>query len=353
MSGGVDSSVAASLLHDEGFDVIGVTLKLYDYGELDFDPPDGGCCTIDLIEDARSVCSLLGIPHYVLDLRDFFKKNVIENFIEAYAGGRTPNPCVACNTFIKWKEMLKTADKLECNYIATGHYARIQETEGKARLLRGIAKDRDQSYALWGISMEALSRTLFPLGELTKRETREIARRFGFRNAGRPDSQEICFVPANDYADIIRQRFGEDSVSMRPGPIIDGAGRVVGRHKGIARYTIGQRRGLGISHPEPLYVTNIDAASATVTVGPKEMLYGSRFTVAGVNLIAPTEDFADGIDIKIRYRHKAARGTVGLSNGTAEVIFDRPERAITPGQSAVFYRDDFVLGGGIIDKVLG
>lgn len=353
MSGGVDSSVAAAQLHDEGYDVIGVTLKLYDYAELDFDPPDGGCCTIDLIDDARSVCSLLDIPHYVLDLRDSFNKNVIEVFIQAYAGGRTPNPCVACNTFIKWREMLKTADKLECGFIATGHYARVRRTACDVRLLRGIDTDRDQSYALWGISGEALSRTLFPVGELTKPEIREEARRRGFRNADRPDSQEICFVPAGDYSHIIRRRFGEESESLRPGPIVDRDGKIVGRHNGIARYTIGQRRGLGISNRKPLYVTHIDAANATVTVGPKEMLYGSRFTVTGVNLMVSSGEMPNKAEVKIRYRHKAAPAAVVLSDGEGEVSFDRPERAITPGQSAVFYRDDTVLGGGIIERVLG
>jgi tRNA-specific 2-thiouridylase len=353
MSGGVDSSVAAALLQDGGYEVIGVTLKLYDYAELDFDPPDGGCCSIDLIDDARSVCSLLDVPHYVLDLRDSFRKNVIENFIDSYAGGRTPNPCVACNTYIKWGEMLRTADKLDCYYVATGHYARIQRAEGTTRLLRGVDEARDQSYALWGISEEALSRTLFPLGRLSKIEVRERAGRYGFCNADRPDSQEICFVPAGDYSRIIRQNAGESGIPVRPGPIIDQDGNVVGCHKGIARYTIGQRRGLGISHPEPLYVTHIDAVSATVTVGPQEKLYNSRFTVSDVNMVAPAGELADKVNIKIRYRHKAGSGMVNLSNGAAEVLFDHPERAITPGQSAVFYRDDVVLGGGIIDRVIG
>lgn len=349
----MDSSVAAALLQDDGYEVIGVTLKLYDYAELDFDPPDGGCCSIDLIDDARSVCSQLNIPHYVLDLKDSFKKSVIENFIDSYAAGRTPNPCVACNTYIKWGEMLRTADKLDCYYVATGHYARVQRTTDTIRLLKGIDMTRDQSYALWGISGEALSRTLFPLGELTKIEVREKARRYVFRNADRPDSQEICFVPAGDYSHIIRQSSGEGGIPMRPGPIIDQDGKVVGRHKGIAKYTIGQRRGLGISNREPLYVTHIDAAGATVTIGPQERLYNSRFTVSEVNLVVPAEELADKVDIKIRYRHKPGRGMVSLTNDTAEVLFDHPERAITPGQSAVFYRDDMVLGGGIIDRVFG
>lgn len=352
LSGGVDSSVAAALLVEQGYEVIGVTLKLYDYADLDFDPPDGGCCSIDLIDDARSVCSRLGVAHYVLDLRDSFQKSVIDDFIESYSRGQTPNPCVNCNTYIKWGEMLKTADKLGCHFIATGHYARIDRSCNIPRLLKGLDGSRDQSYALWGISRDTLSRTLLPLGELTKPKTREIARRNNFRNAGRPDSQEICFVPAGDYSHIIRQRFGNDDRSLKPGPIYDGEGKVVGEHKGYANYTIGQRRGLGISNPEPLYVTGINPDDRSITVGVRERLFARHFTVVRMNLLVSDDDIPGNIDAKIRYRHCTSPAALKLRDCNAEVIFDEPQKAITPGQSAVFYNGDIVIGGGIIDKIL-
>ncbi len=352
LSGGVDSSVAAALLVEQGYDVIGVTLKLYDYAELDFDPPDGGCCSIDLIDDARSVCSRLGIAHYVLDLRDSFRKNVIENFIESYSEGRTPNPCINCNTHIKWGEMLKSADKLGCQFIATGHYARIDRSSEIPRLLKGLDRSKDQSYALWGIPRDTLARTLLPLGKLTKRETREIAERHNFRNADRPDSQEICFVPAGDYSHILRQRFGNNHRSLRPGPIYDGEGEVVGKHKGYANYTIGQRRGLGISYQAPLYVTGIDPDEESITVGIRERLFARHFTIGEVNLLIPDENIPGKVDVKIRYSGRAAAATLKLKDGSGEVIFDEPQEAITPGQSAVFYYDDLVIGGGAIDRIL-
>lgn len=352
LSGGVDSSVAAALLVEQGYEVIAVTLKLYDHAGLDFDPPDGGCCSIDLIDDARSVCSRLNISHYVLDLRDSFRENVIEDFLRSYSRGRTPNPCINCNTHIKWGEMLKTADKLGCRFIATGHYARIDRSRHAPRLLKALDRSRDQSYALWGIPGDSLKRTLFPLGELSKKETREVAENNNFSNADRPDSQEICFVPTGNYANIIRQRLGNNDPSLKPGPIYDSDGRTIGEHKGYANYTIGQRRGLGISFPEPLYVTRIDPDDRSITVGIKERLFGRRFTIAGVNLLVSGEEIPGKIDVKIRYRHDARAATLELTGDKGGITFDEPQRAITPGQSAVFYDDDLVIGGGIIDEVL-
>jgi len=351
LSGGVDSSVAAALLVERGYDVIGVTLKLYDYDDLGFDPPDGGCCSIDLIEDARAACSRLGIPHYVIDLRDIFQKKVIDNFIESYDRGRTPNPCVNCNTYIKWGEMLKTADKLDCDYIATGHYARIERRGDHPRLLKGLDPSRDQSYALWGISARGLGRTLFPLGDILKRETREIAGRLGLRNADRPDSQDICFVPANDYSYIIRKKLGADSPSLKSGPILDIDGREIGRHKGIAAYTIGQRRGLGISDKRPLYVTGIDPEHGSITVGTDDCLFASRFSAVDLNLLVEKENIPERIEAQIRYRHEPSPARLSLKGNAAEIIFEVPQRAITPGQSVVFYSGDLVLGGGIIDVI--
>ena len=352
LSGGVDSSVAAALLIEQGFEVIGVTLKLYDYGELGFDPPDGGCCSLDLIDDARGACARMNIPHYVIDLRDNFRRDVIDDFIESYSRGRTPNPCVNCNTYIKWGEMLRTADKLGCDYIATGHYARVDNSGDPTRLLKSVDDSRDQSYALWGISREALKRTLFPLGEISKIKTREIARSLELRNAERPDSQEICFVPQNDYAYILRKKLGEDNPALKAGPIYDIDGNEVGRHKGIASYTIGQRRGLGISHETPLYVTRINTEDGSIVVGSEADLYARRFTADNLNIIADDLNSSGRIEAKIRYRHQPAPAELSLSDGVAEVVFDTPQRAITSGQSVVFYDGDRVLGGGVIDRVL-
>ncbi|MEE9554876.1 MAG: tRNA 2-thiouridine(34) synthase MnmA [candidate division Zixibacteria bacterium] len=351
LSGGVDSSVAAALLIEQGYEVIGVTLKLYDYDELGFDPPNGGCCSLDLIEDARAACARMNIPHYVIDLREDFRKDVIDDFIESYSQGRTPNPCVNCNTHIKWGKMLATADKLGCDFVATGHYARVDHSARPLRLLKGVDNSKDQSYALWGIPRETLGRTLFPLGEISKQRTREIAKKLGLRNADRPDSQEICFVPQNDYAYILKQKLGEDAPSLRPGPIYDIDGNEVGRHKGIASYTIGQRRGLGISNPSPLYVTRIDPTAGSITVGREKHLYAERFSAANLNLLTDDLNTPRDIDAKIRYRHQPAPATLTVKEKIAQVVFRKAQRAITPGQSVVFYEGDRLIGGGIIDTV--
>jgi tRNA-specific 2-thiouridylase len=351
MSGGVDSSVAAALLKEQGYDVIGITLKLYDYAELKFEPPDGGCCTIELINDARLVCDRLGLPHYVVDLRQAFERDVIDNFVESYSHGRTPNPCINCNRFIKWGEMLKTADKLGCDFVATGHYARVDHDCNTVKLLKAVDPDKDQSYALWGIPIEALKRTLLPIGNFSKPEIREKAREYGFRNANRPDSQEICFVPAGNYAAIVGQRRGDDR-SLQPGPIYDTKGSKIGEHRGYAYYTIGQRKGFGVAAGVPLYVTRINPDDQSITVGTKDSLLSRRFSLSDINLLASSSEIPESVDIKIRYRHRGGRGRIEFSDAGATVSFDLPERAITPGQSAVFYDGERVLGGGIIEKAL-
>jgi tRNA-uridine 2-sulfurtransferase len=350
MSGGVDSSVAAVLLKEQGYDVVGVTLKLYDYADLEFEPPDGGCCSIDLINDARSVCAGLNIPHYVIDLQESFRKNVIDNFIESYSKGLTPNPCINCNRFLKWGEMLSVADKLGCEFVATGHYARVSQDGNDIRLLKAKDTNKDQSYALWGIKFEALQRTLLPVGEFTKPEIREIASRHGFRNANRPDSQEICFVPTGNYAAIVEQRKGIGDRSLTPGPIYDTDGNTIGKHKGYAYYTIGQRRGFGIAAPTPLYVTHINPDDCSITVGTKEHLLTKSFSVVDINLLA--KELPSEVIVKIRYKHQGSAARVEFSKNSVTVTFIEPERAITPGQSAVFYDGERVLGGGIIDKLL-
>lgn len=353
MSGGVDSSVAAALLVEQGYEVVGMTLKLYDYGELGFDPPDGGCCSIDLINDARSVCAKLGIPHYVIDLTIAFKETVIDDFIASYVAGRTPNPCVNCNRFIKWGEMLRRADKLSCDFVATGHYARIDHSAEYPRLLKGADSDKDQSYALWGITLEALRRTLLPIGKLTKPQVREIAHKYGFINADRAESQDLCFVPAEDYAGVVRRYRNMNDPSLTPGPIYDVHGNKIGEHKGYAYYTIGQRQGLGISSPNPLYVTRINPADMSITVGAKEHLFCKIFAVADMNLLVEKGKIPASITVKIRYRHEGSLGHLEFKgDNRGIVVFDRPERAITPGQSAVFYDGEMLLGGGVIEGVV-
>jgi tRNA-specific 2-thiouridylase len=352
MSGGVDSSVAASLLLEDGHEVIGLTMKLFDYSELGIATMQGGCCGIDLIDDARLVCSKLNIPHYVVDFSESFRKHVINNFANEYNRGRTPNPCIACNTYIKWGEMLSYSDKLECDYIATGHYARIAEDSGEYRLFRATYNEKDQSYALWGIPLAALSRTILPLGEYSKEYVRKIAAENQFRNADRPDSQEICFVPDNDYAGALKNWLGDNSPAFEPGPVYDTAGRKLGEHKGFANYTIGQRRGLGISSKSPLYVVKINKVDNSVVLGSGDELRVWQFTVNSVNLLVDQQDIPGELTVKIRYKHQDSPASVDIFKDGTTVTFKEPQRAVTPGQSAVFYSEDLVIGGGIIDRIM-
>lgn len=351
MSGGVDSSVAAALLVENGYDVIGVTMKLYDYSKLGVSTMMGGCCGIDLIDDARMVCSQLEIPHYVLDFTESFRKQVIDNFAREYSLGRTPNPCIACNTYIKWGELLKTADKLECDFIATGHYAKIMHENKRTSLCRAIDLSKDQTYALWGIPKAALSRTIFPLGEISKTETRKIAEKQGFRNADRPDSQEICFIPNDDYAKVLRKWSEIDKRAFEPGPIINSSGEKIGEHEGFVNYTIGQRRGLGISAKSPLYVTHINPDDKSVVVGEDKDLFSTKFAVSNVNLLIDEDKLSSNFTAKIRYKHDDCPAQVIFEDDRAIVTLKIPQRAVTPGQSAVFYDGDVVVGGGIIEKV--
>jgi tRNA-specific 2-thiouridylase len=351
MSGGVDSSVSALLLREAGYDVVGISMKLFDYSSLGIRSPMGGCCGIDLIDDARMVCAKLKIPHYVLDFSEPFRKRVINNFTEEYSEGRTPNPCIACNTFIKWGELFDYAEKLNCRYLATGHYARISHDSGNYRLMRAKFKDKDQSYALWGIPGELLSRTILPLGENSKDDVRKIAAENGFRNADRPESQEICFIPDNDYAGALRRWSAIESEAFQPGPVYNTAGEKLGEHKGFANYTIGQRRGLGISSKDPLYVLKINKDDNSLIVGENHELLTREFTVSSVNLLTESGDIPEKMTVKIRYRHTDSAASVDFFGDGMTVTFDEPQRAITPGQSAVFYAGEYVIGGGIIDEV--
>ena len=356
MSGGVDSSLAAFLLKEKGYDVIGITMKLWDYNDVGGDQHnDGRCCSLEAMNDARNVCQRLKIPHYVLDFKEEFKNKVINNFVEEYKRGRTPNPCVLCNIELKWDVLWKKAKELGANYLATGHYARIKQDEKSKRyiLMKGKDPKKDQSYALWGLTQENLSTTLLPLGELTKQEVRHKAHHHNLKTAFNPESQEICFVPDNNYHRFINEWIEDKSLEVKPGPILDLKGKKLGIHKGIPFYTIGQRRGLKISLGKPLYVAKIDTDKNAIYVCDDKDLFSSKFTVSNLNWISiPELNEEMECEIKIRYLHKPAKGKISpLTNGNLIVKFDQAERAITPGQSAVFYKNDMVLGGGVIDNI--
>ena len=355
MSGGVDSSVAAALLCERGYNVIGVTMTLWDYdrvgGNMNL---DSGCCSIDTVDDARAVCHKLGVPHYVVNFRDQFEATVTENFIREYLAGRTPNPCVRCNTYLKWGVLLDKAIELGADRIATGHYARIvPDGNGRYLLRRGLDRDKDQSYALWGIRPEGLRRTLLPVGEFTKAEVRQIARRLGLRTAEKPESQEICFIPDNDYSRFLREKV-PSLQNVDGGEILDRQGRMVGRHRGFPFYTVGQRRGLGLSVGRPVYVTSIDPEKNRVVVGDRDELLANGLIAEEVNWVSIHGlESARSAQVKIRYRDPGSPAVLHLQpDGRVRVEFCSPQPAVTPGQSAVFYDDVVVLGGGVIARAI-
>ncbi len=361
MSGGVDSSLAAFLLNQKDYRVAGMSMKLWDFGEVGGEShPDGRCCSLEGLNDARAVCHKLGVPHYVVDIREDFKRGVISDFVQEYTKGRTPNPCVVCNTKIKWKSLWRKAEALGADFISTGHYARIRYHENAKRflLLKGVDASRDQSYALWGLSQQDLRRTIFPLGGLTKRRVRSLAKEHGLKVAEREESQEICFVTDDNYPRFIKEWKKEESPeirsSIKPGPIFDLEGKKLGEHKGVPFYTIGQRRGLGIAASTPLYVVHIDADQNAIYVGENAELFKSSFVVTNVNWIAfDNLEKETDCEIKIRYQHIPQKGRIyPLTEKQVMVKFNQPERAITPGQSAVLYQREVVLGGGIIDRVV-
>lgn len=357
MSGGVDSSVAAALLHEHGYRVIGITLNLWDYhasgGNVNF---ESGCCSLDTIADARAVCHKLGVPHYVSDFREIFERSVQQNFVAEYLTGRTPNPCVRCNTFIKWGAMLQQSEDLGADFLATGHYGRVSFNPASQRweLRRAVDQNKDQSYALWGVRQAALARTLFPLGELTKPQVRELARGLHLKTAEKKESQEICFIPDNDYRRYLRERAPEQFAAYGEGAFVDQTGEVLGEHHGVPFYTIGQRKGLGLAVGRPIFVTHIDAGTNTITLGEDDELLHHEFTATSVNWIAehcPANGRA--VTSKIRYRDSGAEARLFEAEEHAvRVQFHEAQRAITPGQSAVFYDGDVVVGGGVIDHVL-
>lgn len=345
MSGGVDSSVAAALLVRQGYDVVGATMKLFCYG---VDVPDRPCCSLDSINDARRVCGQLGIPHYVLNLESAFSGDVIDNFVSEYAAGRTPIPCVRCNTFTKFRDLLRKADAIDADFIATGHYARVID----GVLHRGLDQRKDQTYFLWGIDRSVLARMLLPVGERTKAETRAVAHTLGLEQvAEKPESQDICFVPDGDHTKIIRQRLGADAPALAAGPILLADGRRVGEHDGYARYTIGQRKGVPGGFAEPMYVIAIDPPRRAVVIGPRVALLGKGLIAREINwLVDPLQA---GARVSVRVRHRAEPAIaelVRVDGDEIELALDEPVAAITPGQSLVMYDGDRVLGGGFIER---
>lgn len=348
MSGGVDSSVAALLLVRKRFEVIGLTMCL---GIEDPGAKAGRCCSAEGIEDARRVAAHLGIRHYCLNMREALQRLVIEDFCSEYSCGRTPNPCVRCNQLLKFGALWKKATALKARYIATGHYARIAKTKDGLLLRKARDKNKDQSYFLYRLSQSQLARALFPLGGLTKLQVRRLAGRNGLLVAQKPESQEICFLPdPRNYRQFLAGRLKE---IVRPGDILDSRGNVLGTHRGIPFYTIGQREGLGIARGYPVYITAIDAAQNTITVGSRQEASSREFFVKDLHLIRPLPKNRFALKVRIRYNHREAPARVTRQDGGALVSFTQEQFAVTPGQSAVFYRGDLVLGGGIIWKVKG
>jgi tRNA-specific 2-thiouridylase len=347
MSGGVDSSVAAAMLVEQGYDVVGATMKLSCHDDL----PDRPCCSLDSVNDARRVCQTIGVPHYVLNLESAFGRDVVENFVAEYARGRTPIPCVRCNTFTKFRDLLAKADAIDARWIATGHYARIVD----GMLYRGLDHAKDQSYFLWGIERSVLRRMVLPVGAQTKAATRAVAHQLGLEVvAEKVESQDICFVPDGDHTKIIRQRLGSDAPALSRGPFLLSNGTVVGAHEGFAKFTIGQRRGLPGGFREPMFVVAIRPEDRAVIIGPRTELLGRGVIAREVNWLVDTPPVGTRVQIQVRHRATPANAEiVRLHDGEIELALDDPIAAITPGQSLVLYDGERVLGGGIIERGRG
>ena len=350
MSGGIDSSIAALLLHEKGYEVIGFTLKTWDYQSSCGSKKETGCCSLDSINDARDIAVKLGVKHYVLDVREEFNKFIVDDFISEYLSGRTPNPCVLCNTHIKWDLLLSKADMLDCEYISTGHYARVRSENDRAVLYKGVDENKDQSYVLWGLKQEYLKRTLFPLGELLKQDIKKKANDLGFEHlTKKSESYEICFIPDNDYRAFLNHKVDGLSEKYDNGDFFSTDGKFLGKHKGFPFYTIGQRKGLNIATGTPLYVLEIKPDTNTIILGHKEDLIRKEMYVGKINMIK-YDNITEKTNIltKIRYKDKGALSNLKMEGDKIKVDFLSEVNAVAPGQSAVFYENDDVVGGGII-----
>lgn len=348
MSGGVDSSVGAYLLKEAGYDVIGVTMQIWQTEDACSLEENGGCCGLSAVEDARRVASDLGIPYYVMNFRKEFKENVMDYFIDEYLVGRTPNPCIACNRYVKWESLLKRSLDIGADYIATGHYARVVQLEnGRYTLMKSATAAKDQTYALYNLTQHQLSHTLMPVGEYTKEEIREIAEKIGLQVANKPDSQEICFIPNNDYASFIEETIGK---KLEAGNFVTPDGEVIGKHKGIIHYTVGQRKGLNLSMGHPVFVVAIRPETNEVVIGNAEDVFAEKLYCNNLNFMS-IEDLDGDMEVtaKIRYSHQGAKAIIRkVDDDKVECVFEEPQRAITPGQAVVFYDGDYVVGGGTI-----
>lgn len=354
MSGGIDSTVTALMLHEQGYEVVGITMKTWDYASAGSSKKETGCCNLDSFNDARAAAVHHGFPHFVLDIREEFGDFVINNFVEEYMAGRTPNPCVLCNTHIKWRALMKRADAMDCAFIATGHYAQIREENHRWVLSKGLDELKDQSYVLWGLEQDVLARTILPLGKYRKTQIRQMAEDFGYPElAKKAESYEICFVPDNDYRGFLKRRVDGLEEQVSGGNFVLSNGTVVGKHKGYPFYTIGQRKGLDIALGRPIYVTEIIPETNTVVLGDEEELNRTQTFVAGINYIK-YDHIPEGMEsiTKIRYKDKGALSNLYNEDGKVKVNFYGNVKGIAPGQSAVFYEGDDVIAGGIIQRSL-
>ena len=352
MSGGIDSTVSALMLHDQGYEVVGITMKTWDYSSAGGGKKETGCCNLDSFNDARMAAVEHGFPHYVLDIREEFGDFVIRNFVDEYIAGRTPNPCVLCNTHIKWAALLKRADALNCDYIATGHYVKVREENDRFVLSKAKDLTKDQSYVLWGLGQDCLSRSIYPLGDLLKTEVRQLAYDMGYKElAKKAESYEICFVPDNDYRGFLKRQIPTLESEVEGGDFVLTDGKVVGKHKGYPFYTIGQRKGLDIALGKPMFVTNIMPDTNTVVLGESHELHQSEMTVAGLNMVK-YDHISDGMEAvtKIRYKDPGTDSVIHAEGSGVRVKFSHSVTSIAPGQSAVIYEGDDVIAGGIIQK---